>query len=226
MLGAYSSYMLQNFLGLPFILCVPASFVIVAAVGLVLERGLIRYLYKRPLDTLLATFGVSLVLMQGVRLLFGSDPKYLAVPSFFSSNFQLGLRQHLGVPGCRPVHHHGAGGGIVGAVLQNPVRRPGPRRDAEQGNGGFVRHQLRPDLHAHLCARRGACGDRRVAVRRAQYRAAHHGRELCGAGLPGRRRRRRDARAAAWSPAARPASCSRSSPISPTTLSPASSCSC
>ena len=91
MLGAYSSYMLQNFLGLPFILCVPASFLIVAAVGLVLERGLIRYLYKRPLDTLLATFGVSLVLMQGVRLLFGSDPKYLAVPSFFSSNFQFGF---------------------------------------------------------------------------------------------------------------------------------------
>jgi len=88
MLGAYSSYMLQNFLELPFVLCVPASFLIVAAVGLVLERGLIRYLYKRPLDTLLATFGVSLVLMQGVRLIFGSDPKYIAVPPIFSSNIQ------------------------------------------------------------------------------------------------------------------------------------------
>jgi urea transport system permease protein len=88
MLGAYSSYMLQNFLGLPFLLCVPASFLIVAAVGLALERGLIRYLYKRPLDTLLATFGVSLVLMQGVRLIFGSDPKYLAVPPIFTSNIQ------------------------------------------------------------------------------------------------------------------------------------------
>jgi urea transport system permease protein len=88
MLGAYSSYMLQSFLGLPFLLCVPASFLIVAAVGLLLERGLIRYLYKRPLDTLLATFGVSLVLMQGVRLIFGSDPKYLAVPPIFTSNIQ------------------------------------------------------------------------------------------------------------------------------------------
>ena len=88
MLGAYSSYMLQNFLGLPFLLCVPASFLIVAAVGLLLERGLIRYLYNRPLDTLLATFGVSLVLMQGVRLIFGSDPKYLAVPPIFTSNIQ------------------------------------------------------------------------------------------------------------------------------------------
>jgi urea transport system permease protein len=91
MLGAYSSYMLQNYVGLPFLLCVPAAFIIVGAVGLVLERGLIRYLYKRPLDTLLATFGVSLVLMQGVRLIFGSDPKYLAVPSIFTSNFQLGF---------------------------------------------------------------------------------------------------------------------------------------
>ena len=91
MLGAYSSYMLQNFFGLPFAMCVPASFVIVAIVGLIIERGLIRYLYKRPLDTLLATFGVSLVLMQGVRLLFGSDPKYIAVPSLFSSNLQFGF---------------------------------------------------------------------------------------------------------------------------------------
>ena len=91
MLGAYSSYMLQDYFGLPFLLCVPAAFIIVAAVGLVLERGLIRYLYKRPLDTLLATFGVSLVLMQGVRLIFGSDPKYLAVPPIFTSNFQLGF---------------------------------------------------------------------------------------------------------------------------------------
>jgi urea transport system permease protein len=88
MLGAYSSYMLQDFIGLPFVLCVPASFLIVGAVGLALERGLIRYLYKRPLDTLLATFGVSLVLMQGVRLIFGSDPKYIAVPPIFSSNIQ------------------------------------------------------------------------------------------------------------------------------------------
>lgn len=90
MLGAYSSYMLQFHLGLPYLLCLPASFVIVALVGLALERGLIRYLYNRPLDTLLATYGVSLVLMQGVRLIFGSDPKYLAVPEIFQSNVMLG----------------------------------------------------------------------------------------------------------------------------------------
>ena len=91
MLGAYSSYMLQHYLGVPYLLCIPASFVIVALVGLILERGLIQYLYNRPLDTLLATYGVSLVLMQGVRLIFGSDPKYLAVPEIFSSNLSLGF---------------------------------------------------------------------------------------------------------------------------------------
>lgn len=91
MLGAYSSYMLQSYFGLPFLLCIPASFVIVGLIGLVLERGLIRYLYNRPLDTLLATWGVSLVLMQGVRLIFGSDPKYIAVPEIFSSNIQFGF---------------------------------------------------------------------------------------------------------------------------------------
>ncbi|KWT65498.1 Urea ABC transporter, permease protein UrtB [Hyphomicrobium sulfonivorans] len=91
MLGAYSSYMLQHYIGVPYLLCIPASFVIVSIIGLILERGLIQYLYDRPLDTLLATYGVSLVLVQGVRLIFGSDPKYLAVPEIFSSNISLGF---------------------------------------------------------------------------------------------------------------------------------------
>jgi urea transport system permease protein len=91
MLGAYTSYALQSFLGLPFLLCLPASFAVVALIGLAIERGLIRYLYNRPLDTLLATWGVSLVLMQGVRLIFGSDPKYIAVPEIFQSNVEVGF---------------------------------------------------------------------------------------------------------------------------------------
>lgn len=90
MLGAYSAHMLQHYVGVPYLLCIPASFVIVAVIGLILERGLIQYLYNRPLDTLLATYGVALVLVQGVRLIFGSDPKYLAVPEIFSSSFMIG----------------------------------------------------------------------------------------------------------------------------------------
>ena len=91
MLGAYTSYALQYWFGLPFVLCVVASFVVVALVGLLLERGLIRYLYKRPLDTLLATWGVSLMLTQGVRLAFGSDPKYIAVPPMLQTSIQIGF---------------------------------------------------------------------------------------------------------------------------------------
>ncbi|WP_018699777.1 urea ABC transporter permease subunit UrtB [Amorphus coralli] len=90
MLGAYASFTMQNYLGVPFFLCIPLSFLVVAVIGLIIERSLIQYLYNRPLDTLLATWGVSLVLMQGVRLIFGSDPKYIQMPSFMSTNIAIG----------------------------------------------------------------------------------------------------------------------------------------
>lgn len=91
MLGAYTTYTLQTFVGIPYFLCIPLSFCIVALVGVAIERLLIRHLYNRPLDTLLATWGVSLVLMQGVRLIFGSDPKYVQLPEFLSTNLDLGI---------------------------------------------------------------------------------------------------------------------------------------
>jgi urea transport system permease protein len=91
MLGAYATFMMQTVLGLPFFLCIPLSFVIVGLIGYVIERLLISSLYNRPLDTLLATWGVSLVLMQGVRIIFGSDPKYVEVPAFLSSNLDFGI---------------------------------------------------------------------------------------------------------------------------------------
>ncbi len=91
MLGAYATYVLQTFLGVPFLLCLPLVFIILAFIGWVIERGLIRTLYKRPLDTLLATWGLSLILVQGVRLIFGGEPKYVGVPKFLdfqiSANF-------------------------------------------------------------------------------------------------------------------------------------------
>ncbi|EDQ34768.1 urea ABC transporter, permease protein UrtB [Hoeflea phototrophica DFL-43] len=91
MLGAYSTFMMQTVLGLPFFICIPLSFVIVGFIGYLIEKVLISSLYNRPLDTLLATWGVSLVLMQGVRIIFGSDPKYVEVPSFLSTNIDLGI---------------------------------------------------------------------------------------------------------------------------------------
>ena len=91
MLGAFSTYVFQSHLGIPFVLCIPLSFLTVGAFGWIIERILIRSLYKRPLDTLLATWGLSLILIQVVRLIFGTAPLYVAVPSWLDFQFQLGF---------------------------------------------------------------------------------------------------------------------------------------
>ena len=75
MLGAYTTYVIQNIfkpLGEPWfdfyiIVALPAAFIVAAIAGLILEKGVIRFLYGRPLETLLATWGVSLILRQCVR---------------------------------------------------------------------------------------------------------------------------------------------------------------
>ena len=85
MLGAYSAWVMQFFIGIPWLLCLPLSFIIVAFVGWLVERGLIRHLYDRPLDTLLATWGVSLVLIQSIRLIFGGEPQYIDAPSWLKT---------------------------------------------------------------------------------------------------------------------------------------------
>ncbi len=87
MLGAYTTYVFQQFIGVPFLLCLPLSFIVLALIGWLIERGIIRTLYQRPLDTLLATWGLSLILIQGIRLIFGGQPKYVAVPKFL--DFQI-----------------------------------------------------------------------------------------------------------------------------------------
>jgi len=89
MLGGYTTFLLQTFVGVPFILCIPIAFLVVAVIGLAVERGIIRHLYERPLDTLLATWGLSMALVQIVRLVFGVSPKYVEVPQWL--NFQLDL---------------------------------------------------------------------------------------------------------------------------------------
>lgn len=90
MLGAYTTFILQA-AGVPFLVCIPIAALVVAIIGLAIEFSLIRHLYDRPLDTLLATWGVSLVLMQGVRLIFGSSPKFIQVPEAMKANIEMGI---------------------------------------------------------------------------------------------------------------------------------------
>jgi urea transport system permease protein len=93
MLGAYTTYVMQQLLpdslGLSIFLAIPAAFLISALAGLAIERGLIRFLYGRPLETLLATFGVSLILQQGVRSIFSPLNRSVATPEWMSGSWQI-----------------------------------------------------------------------------------------------------------------------------------------
>ena len=70
-----------------FLFAIPASFLVAALAGIALERSVIRFLYRRPLESLLATWGVSLVLQQVFRLVFGANNVQVASPSWLSGNW-------------------------------------------------------------------------------------------------------------------------------------------
>ncbi len=95
MLGAYSTYVVQTLLppslqnwSLAF--AIPLAFVVAGVVGIAIERLVIRFLYTRPLETLLATWGVSLILQQLVRSLFGANNRLVSNPPFMSGAFEIG----------------------------------------------------------------------------------------------------------------------------------------
>ena len=98
MLGAYATYVVQNFFRtyLPdsvdwyLVAAVPVAFLVSGAIGVVLERTVIRFLYGRPLETLLTTWGISLILIQFVRMLFGPQNVEVANPEWMSGGFDLG----------------------------------------------------------------------------------------------------------------------------------------
>ena len=92
MLGAYTTYVVQlwmpDLIGVSLLVAVPAAFLVAGAVGVLIERSVIRFLYGRPLETLLATFGVSLVLQQLVRSVFSANNRAVVTPSWMSGALQ------------------------------------------------------------------------------------------------------------------------------------------
>jgi urea transport system permease protein len=98
MLGAYTTFVVQDFIrahnpGLfdySLVIAVPLAFIVAGAAGIVIERSIIRFLYGRPLETLLATWGLSLILQQVVRTIFGPTNKDVGNPSWMSGAFDLG----------------------------------------------------------------------------------------------------------------------------------------
>ena len=97
MVGAYATYVVQELFQRHWpaafdaylVAALPVAFATTALLGAALERGIIRYLYGRPLETLLATWGISLVLMQGARSLFGAQNVAVENPSWMSGGVQL-----------------------------------------------------------------------------------------------------------------------------------------
>jgi urea transport system permease protein len=97
MLGAYSTFVVQNIVkqvapgwfNAYLLLALPTAFGVCAIVGVLLERTVIRFLYGRPLETLLATWGISLGLIQTVRLIFGAQNVAVENPSWLSGGWEL-----------------------------------------------------------------------------------------------------------------------------------------
>ena len=92
MLGAYTTYVLQQLMpgaiGWSLFLSVPVAFIVTGAAGIAIERTVIRFLYGRPLETLLATFGLSLILQQAVRSIFSPLNRSVATPPWMSGALQ------------------------------------------------------------------------------------------------------------------------------------------
>ena len=98
MIGAYVTFMVQQTLrsaapslfGVSLLIAIPLAFVVAGLIGITIERTLIRWLYGRPLETLLATWGLSLILQQAVRSIFGPNNRDVSTPDWMSGVTQLG----------------------------------------------------------------------------------------------------------------------------------------
>jgi len=98
MIGAYVTFVVQEWIrvnnpGLfdwSLAIAIPLAFLVAGAVGVAIERGIIRFLYGRPLETLLATWGLSLILQQTVRTMFGPTNREVGAPSWMAGSFEIG----------------------------------------------------------------------------------------------------------------------------------------
>ncbi|CAA9890201.1 conserved membrane hypothetical protein [Candidatus Methylobacter favarea] len=93
MLGAYTTYVVQllmpNHIDIFLFIAIPAAFAVSGLFGILIERGVIRFLYGRPLETLLATFGISLLLQQLVRTVFSPLNRSVTTPSWMSGSLEI-----------------------------------------------------------------------------------------------------------------------------------------
>jgi urea transport system permease protein len=98
MIGAYVTFVVQDLIrnhapwlfDASVVIALPLAFLVAGAIGIAIERGIIRFLYGRALETLLATWGLSLILQQAVRTIFGPTNRQVGAPSWMSGAFDIG----------------------------------------------------------------------------------------------------------------------------------------
>ncbi len=98
MIGAYTTFVVQELIrahapgvfGASLFIALPLAFLVAGAIGILIERTIIRFLYGRPLETLLATWGLSLILQQAVRTIFGPSNREVGTPAWMSGTLELG----------------------------------------------------------------------------------------------------------------------------------------
>src|SRR5262249_62070899 len=98
MIGAYVTFMVQEYIrasnpalfDYSLVIAVPLAFIVAGFIGILIEQSIIRFLYGRPLETLLATWGLSLILQQAVRTVFGPPHRAVGAPSWVSGAFTIG----------------------------------------------------------------------------------------------------------------------------------------
>ena len=174
MIGAYVTFVVQQLMhaylpslyGISLLIAVPMAFLVSGLVGVVVERSLIRWLYGRPLETLLATWGLSLVLQQVVRSLFGANNRDVDTPGVDERRHATGRPD----PDVEPDVYHSVrisgGGGADGCAALHAAGPADARGDAKPAHGRGDGHpdavDRRDDIRAWVGGRRH-CRCRAVA---------------------------------------------------------------
>ena len=210
MLGAYATFLVQEWmrahapglLDYSLLVALPVAFIITGAMGILIERGIIRFLYGRPLETLLATFGVSLILQQTVRAIFGPTNREVSSPSWMSGAFELG---GLSITYGRLwiiVFSLAVLAGLHHAAPRHTLRPADARRHPEPPHGKLHGHPHRPHgLMPSFALGSGIAGIAGVALSQIDNVSPQSGPELHHRQLHGRGlRRRRQSHGARSSP--------------------------
>ena len=164
-MGADTSYLVQQYIAdytLSIVIALPLAFAVTFAAGVAMERLVIRHLYKRPLETLLATFGISIALQLMVKNIFGTQARPLTAPGWLdgalSVNDMLSINSNPHCDLCA-----GGAGRAVSPVSDETVAAGAGSAcgDTKPRDGGLDGDQPRLDHQADLWPRRRHCRNRR-----------------------------------------------------------------